>query len=169
MKALILTIILLLPAFAGAQNREGEKMPALSLKDIKGKTVNLRDYKGKVILLNFWATWCVPCRAEAPELVKWQNEYRKRGLQIVGVTYPPTDTVKVRGFARRNKINYPVLFGSKKTKELFDLGDTLPFSVVIDREGIIKALIEGVVFEDEFDEKIKPLLVPASSTSTVQN
>lgn len=155
---LIFCLVLALPAFVFAQNNQTEKAPALVLKDLNGKTVKIADYKGKVILLNFWATWCPPCRAEIPELIKWQKEYQKRGLQIIGITYPPTNRVKVRSFARRNKINYPVLFGSKRTKALFDSGETMPFSVVIDRNGNIREHIEGIIFADEFNEKIKPLL-----------
>ena len=153
---------MLMPAIIFAQNNKPEKAPAILLKDINGKTVSLEDFKGKVILLNFWATWCPPCRAEIPELIKWQNEYGNKGLQIIGITYPPTNRAKVRSFVRQNEINYPVLFGSKKTKQLFDSGDTMPFSVVIDKDGNIKERIEGIIFAEEFDEKIKPLLETAS-------
>lgn len=157
-KTLTLIICLALPILAFAQNNETEKARAIVLRDLKGKAVKIKNFKGKVILLNFWATWCVPCRAEIPELIKWQKEYQSRGLQIIGITYPPTNRIKVRNFASRNKINYPVLFGSKKTKALFDSGNTMPFTVVIDRDGNVKELIEGVIFPEEFDEKIKPLL-----------
>ena len=143
-----------------AQDNSVRKAPAVVLKNLKGKTVNLKDFKGKVVLLNFWAVWCIPCRAEVPELVKWQKEYSDE-LQIIGVTYPPTNKIKVRAFVRKYKINYPILYGWKKTKALFDSGDTLPFSVVIDKDGSIVARIEGVIFDDEFDEKVKPLLKPA--------
>ena len=157
-KLLFLIICLVLPLSVFPQNNQTEKLPSVVLKDLKGKTVKIEDFKGKVILLNFWATWCPPCRAEIPELIKWQTEYQSRGLQIIGITYPPTNHAKVRSFVRKNKINYPILFGSKKTKALFDSGETMPFSVVIDREGNIKEFIEGVIFADEFDEKIKSLL-----------
>jgi peroxiredoxin len=164
----LITCLLALPAFVFAQNNQTEKAPAVLLRDLNGKTVSLEDFKGKVVLLNFWAVWCAPCGAEVPELVKWQQEYQKDGLQIVGVTYPPTSKARVRAFARRMKINYPVLFGSKKTKQLFDPNETLPFSVVIDREGNIRERIEGVIFTDEFDEKIKPLLLPKAAQKSVK-
>jgi len=154
----VLILCLILPVLVFAQNNQTEKAPTIALKDLKGKTVKIEDFKGKVVLLNFWATWCVPCRAEIPELIKWQKEYQSRGLQIVGITYPPANRIKVRRFVSRNKINYPILFGSKKTKALFDSGDTMPFSVVIDRDGKIKERIEGIIFDDEFNEKIKPLI-----------
>jgi thiol-disulfide isomerase/thioredoxin len=132
--------------------------PPVILRDLKGRTVRLTDFKGKVVLLNFWATWCPPCRAEIPELVKWQNEYRSQGLQVVGVTYPPTNRQEVRSFLHALKVNYPILLGSKKTKALFDHGETLPFSVVIDREGKVRETIEGILLPEEFDEKVKPFV-----------
>lgn len=156
--SLILLICLFLPAIVFTQNKQEDKAPKITLKDINGKTVRLSDFKGKVILLNFWATWCPPCRAEIPELIKWQNEYQNQGLQIIGITFPPTNRAKVRSFVRQNEINYPILFGSKKNKSLFTSAETMPFSVVIDKDGNIKERIEGIIFAEEFDEKVKPLL-----------
>jgi thiol-disulfide isomerase/thioredoxin len=155
-KILIWVICLASPVFVFVQTLE--KAPTLALKDLSGKIVRLEDFKGKVVLLNFWATWCAPCRAEIPELVKWQTEYQNQGLQIIGITYPPTNRTETRNFVRQNKINYPILLGSKKTKELFDSTETMPYSVVIDKNGNVTARIEGIIYADEFDEKIKPLL-----------
>lgn len=149
------TLLVVSPATIVAQAR---KAPDLALKDLRGRTVRLSSYKGKVVLLNFWATWCPPCRAEIPELVGWQREYRARGLQVLGVTYPPTNPRKVRRFVRSLKVNYPIVFGSEKTKALFDKGETLPITVVIDREGNIRELIEGILLPEEFQEKIRPML-----------
>jgi thiol-disulfide isomerase/thioredoxin len=136
--------------------------PSLALKDLRGRAHRLEDYRGKIVLLNFWATWCPPCRAEVPDLVRWQREYGKAGLQVIGVTYPPTDRAQVRQFLRRHKVTYPVLLGTKETKALFFEGETLPITVVIDREGTVRELIEGILLPEEFDEKIKPLLRPAA-------
>lgn len=159
MRNLLLAFFLLItPAVTLAQSPR--PAPRVALRDLKGRTVRLSDFKGKVVLLNFWATWCPPCRAEIPELIKWQREYGSKGLQIVGVTYPPTNRRKVRSFLRAFKVSYPVLWGDKKTKALFDAGETLPFSVVIDHEGKVRENIEGIVLPEEFDEKVKPLLRP---------
>ncbi|HEV7376792.1 MAG TPA: TlpA disulfide reductase family protein [Pyrinomonadaceae bacterium] len=132
--------------------------PALTLKDLRGRTVRLSDYRGKVVLLNFWATWCPPCRAEMPALIKWQQQYRGKGLQVIGITYPPTERSEVRRFIRSIKVNYPILLGATKTKTLFDSGETLPITVVIDREGNIRERIEGILLDEEFEQKVRPLL-----------
>ena len=93
-----------------------------------------------------------------PELVSWQKKYRKRGLQLVGVTYPPTDLRKVRNFVRRVKVNYPIVIGTKQTKVLFVESETLPITVVIDRDQKVREVIEGILLPEEFEQKIKPLL-----------
>jgi peroxiredoxin len=90
-------------------------------------------------------------------------------LQIIGITYPLTNRAQVRNFSAKNKINYPVLFGSKRTKALFDKGNTMPYSVVIDKDGNIRARIEGVIFDDEFDVKIKALLESGSERKDMKN
>ena len=160
----LLLAIVALCVFSQCINAQGaatETAPKLVLKDLKRRTVNLNDFKGKVVVINFWATWCPPCRAEIPQLVKWQNEYGDRGLQIIGITVPPTKSQNVVSFARKNKINYPVLFGSKKTKIQFTDAQTMPFTVVIDADGNIRSRIEGIIFADEFDREVVPLIKPA--------
>ena len=87
-----------------------------------------------------------------------QRRYRARGLRIVGITYPPEQESEVRGFSRKLKINYPLIIGSKETKQIFTASETLPLTVIIDREGNIRELIEGIMYPDEFGEKVKPLL-----------
>lgn len=151
-------VILLLTTWPQVATGQSTKAPVLSLRDLGGRTVRLSDYKGKVVLLNFWATWCPPCRAEMPALVKWQREYRTRGLQVIGVTYPPTKASEVRQFIRSINVNYPVVLGSHETKTLFDTGETLPYTVVIDREGKVRDRIEGIILDEEFEQKVKPLL-----------
>jgi thiol-disulfide isomerase/thioredoxin len=154
----IITLLLLAVLPSGTFGQDTRTAPPLALKDLRGRTVRLNDYRGKVVLLNFWATWCPPCRAEVPDLVRWQREYKGRGLQVVGVTYPPTNLREVRRFVKRFRVNYPVLLGTRETKALFDQSETLPITVVIDGEGNFRELIEGILLPEEFEQKIKPLL-----------
>jgi peroxiredoxin len=157
MRTICLVTLLLVCSFsAGAQS--SKPAPPLALKDIHGHLFNLSDYRGKVVLVNFWATWCQPCRREIPDLVNKQREYRSRGLQIIGITYPPEKISEVRRFVRKFRMNYPVAMGTKETKSLFTSTETLPMTLVIDRDGVVRDVIEGIMYEDEFEQKVKPLL-----------
>ena len=129
------------------------------LSDVNGRTVRLSDYRGKVVLINFWATWCPPCRAEMPDLIKLQREYAKQGLQIIGITYPPERKARVRKFANALKVNYPIILGTRQIKARFSSEETLPLTVVINRDGTVSHIISGILLREEFDEKIKPLLM----------
>ena len=133
--------------------------PQFALKDVNGRIVRLRDYRGKVVVINFWATWCPPCRAEMPDLVRLQRRHGKEGLQIIGITYPPESREQVRRFARSLKVNYPIILGTRELKARFSSDETLPLTVVIDREGKVSDIIGGILLREEFDEKIKPLLM----------
>ncbi len=84
--------------------RQEAEAPQFELRDINGRIVRLSNYRGKVVLINFWATWCPPCRAEMPDLVRLQREHGKEGLQIIGITYPPERKARVRRFARSSKL-----------------------------------------------------------------
>jgi thiol-disulfide isomerase/thioredoxin len=148
-------LLITLPILAVGQSN---KAPALTVKDLRGRIVRLSSYKGKVVLLNFWATWCPPCRAEMPDLIKMQRQYRKQGLQVIGITYPPEQIGEVRRFVRKLRVNYPIALGMKETKTLFDESETLPLTIVIDRQGNIRDRIEGILLPEEFEQKIKPLL-----------
>ena len=150
-----LLLILLLFQVTSAQTKT---VPDWKLKDISGRQIRLQEFKGKVVLLNFWATWCSPCLAEIPELVKWQRKYSKSGLQIIGLTYPPQTKREIQKFARKLKINYPIIQGNAEQKSFFTTSETLPWTIVIGRRGNIVAQIEGIIFEEEFAEKIQPLL-----------
>lgn len=155
---LIIALLLISPIFAVSQT----KAPALTLKDTTGRTFRLRAHKGKVVLINFWATWCPPCRAEIPDLIKMQQQYGSSGLQIVGITYPPEKLSAVRKFKAKLRINYPVAIGTMSTKRLFTSSETLPLTVVIDRRGNVVEIIEGILLSEEFEQKIKPLILEAS-------
>lgn len=158
-------LVLLILAVAGvglatngqATDRQ-EPAPGFQLKDISGRTVRLSDYEGKVVLLNFWATWCAPCRAEMRDLVKLQAEYQSKGLHVVGMTYPAYTRVAVRNIARRLRLNYPILLGTRGLADKYDVGEVVPTTIVVDRQGKIRARILGILQADEFEQLVKPLL-----------
>jgi len=139
--------------------RQEAKTPQFALKDLNGRIVRLSDYQGKVVLINFWATWCPPCRAEMPDLVRLQREYRKEGLKVIGITYPPERRARARRFARGLKVNYPIILGTREIKARFSSDETLPLTIVINRDGKVSEIISGILLREEFDEKIKPLLM----------
>lgn len=94
-----------------------------------------------------------------------QREYRDRGLQIIGITYPPQTLAQVRRFVTKMGINYPIALGNKETKALFDDGDVLPITVIIDREGKVRGIVQGILYSEEFEEKIRPLLMSVTQPS----
>lgn len=154
-RTVIILIFVLLPVASVAQARKSRE---LNLKDINGRQIRLSQYRGKVVLINFWATWCPPCRAEIPDLVRLQREYRGHGLRVIGVTYPPQKLSEVREFVRETKINYPVALGTKETKFRFTSNETMPMTIVIGRDGTVRDIIEGILLPEEIEQKIKPLL-----------
>jgi len=156
MKPIILILLLLISCKVPMAQ---SKHPNLRLTDINGERFQLSDYKGNVVLLNFWATWCLPCRAEIPGLIKLQRLYRSQGLRIIGITYPPEKLSELRSFARRIKMNYRVVIGTKETRAKFTTAEVLPVTVVLDRDRVVREVIEGVMYQDEFDQKVKPLLL----------
>jgi cytochrome c biogenesis protein CcmG, thiol:disulfide interchange protein DsbE len=157
MRKIFLTAVLMLfPISVWAQS--SQQVLSLTLKDIRGRQFSLSDYKRKVVLLNFWATWCPPCRTEIPELIKMQRQYRAQGLRIVGITYPPEKISEVRRLVRRLRMNYRVAVGTKATKALFTTSETLPLTVIIDQDGTVRDMVEGIMYPEEFDQKVKPLL-----------
>jgi thiol-disulfide isomerase/thioredoxin len=158
LRGVVFVVILILFAPASIWGQKATA-PQFALKDLNGRTVRLSAYRGKVVLINFWATWCPPCRAEMPDLIRLQREYATQGLQIIGITYPPQTKTEVRRFARSLKVNYPIILGTRQIRSRFSSEDILPLTVVIDRDGKVNDVISGILLPEEFDEKIKPLLM----------
>jgi thiol-disulfide isomerase/thioredoxin len=113
--------------------RNPSSAPALETRDIDGRDVSLAALPGKVVLINFWATWCGPCRAEIPDLVKLQEKYRD-GLQIIGISQDEAPVDVVRRFAAEHHVNYPVVMSTPEIEKLFPGISALPTSFIIDRE-----------------------------------
>lgn len=145
-------------AFCDGKNKPANL--AFTLKDMHGKDVRLSDYKGKVILLNFWATWCGPCKYEIPAFVELQAKYKDQGFIVLGVsTDDPPD--KLRAFANQYKMNYPVLQGRDRTDLVDDAYGPMwgiPVSFFITRNGTICKRIMGLEKKELLDKEIKALL-----------
>lgn len=132
--------------------------PAWDLKDVKGNSVKLSDFKGKVVILDFWATWCPPCRAEIPHFIGLQEKYGKQGLVVVGVSVDEGGPEVVSSFVKANKINYPIVLGDLDVAQLYDATEGIPTTFVIDRTGNIVAKHLGFTDSDIFEKEIKSVL-----------
>ena len=135
----------------------------LTLKDLSGVDQSLQTLKGRIVVLNFWATYCIPCRTEMPELAAVQNEFAALGVQVIGVsTDAISDRAKVLQFVRETKVNFPIWIGGSSEHMIkFGLGAALPGTVVIDREGKIAKILSGVVDQRMLRKEIESLLAVA--------
>ena len=131
--------------------------PEFSFTDLSGQKLDLATYRGKVVLLNFWATWCAPCRTETPRFVELQNRYRKQGLQIIGISLDD-QTNPVRAFYEQFTINYPVAIGDANLAERYGGILGLPVSFLIDCDGRIHARHAGETDISLIDQEIMSLL-----------
>lgn len=135
-----------------------DKAPDFALKSVDGKVVKLSDYKGKVIILDFWATWCPPCRKGIPDLISIQNEY-KNDVVIIGVSLDGDKTIKdVPDFIKQYGINYPIVYGDEKIVTAYGGIQAIPTAFVIDKKGNIVDQHVGLVDKSIYVNKIKELL-----------
>jgi thiol-disulfide isomerase/thioredoxin len=118
--------------------------PGFSLQDLNGQPLQLANYRGKIVLLNFWATWCTPCRAEIPHFEEFQDKYGSQGLQVIGISMDD-DAKPVREFYQEFKMNYPVAVGNEKIAEAYGGVLGLPVTFLIGRDGRLAAKYIGEV------------------------
>ena len=138
----------------------GHRRPAFDLPDVHGQAVSIARWDGRVIVLNFWATWCGPCRTEIPLLNTLQKNFAARGVQIVGVAVDNNTAVKQ--FMRSVPIDYPVLIGDQEAIEVIEAygnrAGALPYTAFITRAGIIDSMASGALTEDYARKSIERLL-----------
>lgn len=131
--------------------------PEFALPLVDGGKLRLSSYRGKVVLLDFWATWCVPCREETPHFVELQQKYGDRGLQIIGVSLDDSPD-PVRTFVQQFHVNYPVVMGTADVGSSYGGVLGLPIAFLIDREGRIRAKHMGATDASVFEKDISSLL-----------
>ena len=143
-----------------AVKAEAKRNPApnFSLKDADGKVVRLSDYKGKVLLLNFWATWCGPCKIEIPWFIEFEQNYRDKGFAVLGVAMDEEGWAAVKPFVAARKVNYRMVIGDDMTAQMYGGVDSLPTSFLIDREGRTAAVHVGLVSKKVYQDDIAQLL-----------
>ncbi len=132
--------------------------PDWRLTSLDGKAIKLSDFKGKVVVLNFWATWCPPCRREIPDFVALQKQYADKGLVIIGVSLDEGGAAVVKPFVKKMGINYPVVMGDQKTIAAYGGIQVVPTTFIIDKTGKVAAQHEGGADRATFESEIKPLL-----------
>jgi peroxiredoxin len=135
-----------------------ETAPDFSLRDATGAEIRLSDYKGKVVLLNFWATWCSPCKAEIPWFEEFQRTYANQGFAVIGVSMDEDGWKVVRPYMEATKINYGVAIGNDELAQKYGGVGALPESLLIDRDGRIAARHVGMVSKSNYESELVQLL-----------
>lgn len=150
----------------------GKPAPQFSLEDLNGRKVSLADYKGKAVLINFWATWCGPCKVETPWLVDLRNQYNSKGFEILGVSTDDIDRSDPKAFGQekkeiadfvdRMKMPYPVLIDGDSLSKPYGGLDAMPTSFFVDREGRIVAATMGISSKEDIEANIQKALKSSS-------
>ena len=179
LSAALCTAILLGSTFSGCSRTSSEVRaasvkadsdrkvaPDFALKDADGKVVHLSDYKGKVVLLDFWATWCGPCKIEIPWFMEMQRQNKDRGFEVLGVAMDDEGWEAVKPFISQLGVNYRVVIGNDTTAQLYGGVDALPTTFLIDREGRIAAVHIGLTSKKEFQDAVEQLLQGGSPATS---
>ncbi len=148
------------PPAVAAKAAENAMRPAFTLPDLAGRIHNVSEWNGKVLVVNFWATWCPPCRREIPDFMELQQTYANRGVQFVGIAID--NAAKVQDYADTLGIEYPILVGEeqaiKVAKQYGNRFGALPYTAIVDRNGRIINTYRGEVSREDAENDIKALL-----------
>jgi peroxiredoxin len=139
--------------------------PDFSLTDATGETVKLSDQKGKVVLLNFWATWCGPCKVEIPWFISFQQQYKDRNFTVLGVAFDDDGWTSVKPYLAEHKINYRVVVGNDALDKAYGGVESLPTTFLIGRDGRIASKHVGLISKSSYQEEISRLLAAPATGS----
>lgn len=149
-------------------NMKGQPAPEFALQSLDGKTVHLSDFRGKAVLLNFWATWCEPCKIEMPWFVELQKQYGPEGLQIVGVAMDDASQQDIAKFAQTMGVNYPILIGKETVGDSYGGVQFLPATFYIDRDGKVVDKIFGLKGRGEIEDDVKKILTQRGTVQAMK-
>ena len=140
--------------------RVAKAPPDFTLKDAAGKRISLSDFKGKVVLLNFWATWCGPCKVEIPWFIEFEKQYQAQGFTVLGVSMDEDGWKAITPYVAEHHLNYPVVLGDEQVSKDYGGIDALPTTFVIARDGRVTAIHEGLPEHGraEYEKEIRALL-----------
>jgi cytochrome c biogenesis protein CcmG/thiol:disulfide interchange protein DsbE len=149
---LLLAFVVAIPA------RAADPAPNFSLTTGEGKTVDLSKLKGKVVVVNFWATWCGPCRSEIPGMLEVYDKYKSKGLEIVGISLDRDGWKVVRPYVEKTKMTYPVVLGDESVVKAYGGIEAIPTTFVVDKKGNIVEKHVGYMSKEDFEKKVKKVL-----------
>ncbi len=149
-------------------DKERKPAPDFALKDADGKVVHLSDYRGKVVLLDFWATWCGPCKIEIPWFMDLQRKNKDKGFEVLGVAMDDEGWEAVKPFLADLGVNYRVVIGNDSTAQLYGGVDALPTTFLIDRTGKIAAVHVGLASKKDFEDGVTQLLEQAPAADSAR-
>jgi thiol-disulfide isomerase/thioredoxin len=162
---LIVATMLYFGMHVARRSTKSSPAPDFTLESLDGKSMRLSDLRGKAVLLNFWATWCGPCKIETPWLVELQNQYGSQGLQVIGVAMDDSGKEDIAKFAKDMGVNYPVLLGKEAVGEAYGGVPALPETFFIGRDGKIVDKIIGLKGKAEIEDSIKKALDTQAANS----
>ena len=143
---------------SAAKPEERQRAPDFALVDSEGTEIRLSAYKGKVVLLDFWATWCVPCKTQIPWFAEFEERYRDQGFLVVGISMDKKGWTAVNPYLNRFGIHYRVVLGDARTRYKYGDLDSLPVTFLIDREQRVAATHIGLVNKKKVENQIRQLL-----------